>query len=87
MKILKMLRKLVLAITSLLLLNNAASQKEQSNIIIDTTHYKATPYKKYIVNNVEYDEDIPIEYYNDITTYRVYKEDRNSNGRSPGGTI
>jgi|GEM_PF-6290998 len=72
-------------ITSVLLLNNAAGQQEEEKILIDTVHYKATPYKKYVVNNVEYDEDIPIEYYNDITTYRVYKEDRNPNGRSSGG--
>lgn len=83
MNSLKMFEKFLLVLTSVLLLNNAAAQKEESNIIIDTTHYKATPYKKYFVNNVEYDENIPIEYYNDITTYRVYKEERG--GRASGG--
>lgn len=83
MKKLKRIHQVILLLISALIFNDAHAQKNENKIRIDTTHYKATSYKKYVIDNVEYDEDIPIEYYNDITTYRVYKEDRG--GRSSGG--
>ncbi|MCZ2392950.1 MAG: T9SS type A sorting domain-containing protein [Chitinophagales bacterium] len=73
----------ILVLISAFLINDVLAQKNEKEIRIDTTYYKATPYKKYMIENVEYDEDIPIEYYNDITTYRVYKEERE--GRTSSG--